>query len=80
MKTTATDLRTHLARYLDHVLETGESVELERRGRIVRISADAPVSKLSCLKKRDTIIGDPESLLQIDWTDTWSELDADSVS
>lgn len=80
MKTTATDLRAHLARYLDHVLATGEPIELERHGRIVRISADPPVSRLSRLKSRDTIVGAPESLIHVDWEHTWSELESDGVS
>ncbi len=80
MKTTATDLRAHLASYLDHLLATGESIELERNGHTIRITADAPANKLSRLTPRDTIIADAESLVHIDWTHTWSELESDSVS
>ena len=80
MKTTATDLRAHLARYLDHVLATGEPIELERHGRTVRITADPPVSRLARLKVRDTIVGAPESLVHMNWEHTWSGLESDDVS
>lgn len=72
MRTTTTELRMHLAKFLDRLLETGETIELERNGRIVRISTDPPTSKLSRLKRRDTIIGDPEEIVNTDWSDLWS--------
>jgi hypothetical protein len=43
-------------------------VEIERKGRIQCIVADPPPrSRLSGMKKRDFIVGDPEDLVEIDW-------------
>lgn len=72
MKTTVTDLRSHLYQYLDRVLEDGEIIEVERKGRIVKIIAESPPSKLGKLQKRNTIIGDPESIVHMDWSDEWN--------
>jgi antitoxin (DNA-binding transcriptional repressor) of toxin-antitoxin stability system len=77
MKTTTTELRMHLAKYLDHLLKTGETIELKRNGRIVRISADPPASSLSRLKRRDTIVGDPEGIVSTDWSGLWTGGDDD---
>lgn len=68
---TASKLRQDIYRLLDQVLETGVPLEIERKGRTLRIVADAPPSKLSNLKRRDCIIGDPEDLVEMDWSDTW---------
>ena len=73
MKTTATELRSNLYKYLDRLLETGEVLEIERKGRILRIVAEDAPPKLSRIRKKDTIIGDPETLIEIDWTDTWDQ-------
>jgi len=55
MKVTATALRAHLYRLLDSVLETGEPIEIERHGRILRIVADAPRRRLEDLPRRDSL-------------------------
>ena len=39
---TASKLREDIYRVLDHVLATGEPVEIERNGRRLRIVADEP--------------------------------------
>jgi antitoxin (DNA-binding transcriptional repressor) of toxin-antitoxin stability system len=72
MKTTATDLRNHLYSYLDKVLETGEPLEIERKGRILRIVSERAPSKISRLKPRDTLIGSVESLLDQEWSHEWN--------
>ncbi|MFP4564525.1 MAG: type II toxin-antitoxin system Phd/YefM family antitoxin [Spirochaetia bacterium] len=72
MKTTATDLRGNLYRYLDRVIENGEIIEIERKGRIVQITAVPRPSKLDNLKRRDTIVGDPEGIIDTDWSGIWN--------
>jgi hypothetical protein len=68
----ATDLRRDVYRLLDQVLETGVPIEIERRGRRVRIvpvgapSATARVRPLAGL-----IVGDPASLEHVDWSAEW---------
>ncbi len=71
MALTASKLRENVYRILDQVLETGVPVEIERGGKILRISAAEPPSKLANLKRRDCITGDPQELVHLDWTDEW---------
>ena len=68
---TPSALRANLYRILDQVLDTGEPVEITRKGRILRITAISP-SKLEQLKPHpDCINGDPEELVHMDWSDEW---------
>lgn len=75
MKVSATALRQNIYGILDEALETGEIVEVERKGRILKIvPEDAPVRRLAKLKKRNVIIGNPDDLIYMDWSSEWSEL------
>ncbi|MBI5477408.1 MAG: type II toxin-antitoxin system Phd/YefM family antitoxin [Deltaproteobacteria bacterium] len=68
----ATDLRKDIYRILDQVLESGRAVEVERNGKLIRISpADgvAPVDRLRPIP--GLIVGDPAALEHIDWTAEW---------
>ena len=69
-KITATRLRQEIYAVLDEILETGETVEIERKGRILRIVSDAPLTRLSKLKKRN-ITKDGDLLLGLDWSGEW---------
>lgn len=71
MPLTASKLRENVYRILDQVLETGVPVEIERGGKLLRISAAEPRSKLENLKRRDCIVGDPEDLVHLDWSGEW---------
>jgi hypothetical protein len=71
MTVTASKLRENVYRILDTVLETGEAVEVVRKGRVLRIVVDAPSSRLARLKKRNIIQGNPEDLVEIDWSKEW---------
>jgi prevent-host-death family protein len=69
---TATELRAHIFKILDQVIETGIPVEIVRKGRIVRLVADTPPSKLSKLVRRDEYIkGDSDDLVHVDWSSEW---------
>jgi antitoxin (DNA-binding transcriptional repressor) of toxin-antitoxin stability system len=72
MKMTASKLRQDIYRVLDQVLETGVPVEIERKGRILKIVPGAPMSKLDNLVERDCIVGDPEELVHLDWSSEWN--------
>ena len=73
MTVTASKLREDIYKILDTVLATGEPVKIERKGRVLRIVADPPPgSRLSRIKKRDFIVGDPEDLVEIDWSKEWN--------
>ena len=74
MKITASKLRENIYKILDQVLETGSPVEIERRGRKLRIvPGDArPRGKLARLERRPkVIVGDPEALVHLDWSGEW---------
>jgi prevent-host-death family protein len=74
MRVTASKLRADIYNILDETLKTGIPVEVVRNGRILRIVPESKPSKLSRLKKRDYIVGDPEDFVHMDWTNKWSEL------
>lgn len=77
MALTASRLRENVYQLLDQVLETGEPLEIERKGRLLRIIAvevdGVPrPSKLDRLTPRpDFIIGDPDDLIHMDWYEEW---------
>lgn len=67
----ASSLRENIYRILDQILETGVPIEIERRGRILKISPAEPVSKLANLKSHPYLRSDPEELVGFDWSDEW---------
>jgi antitoxin (DNA-binding transcriptional repressor) of toxin-antitoxin stability system len=71
MTVTASKLRENVYRILDSVLETGEVVEVVRKGRVLRIVTDTPSSRLARLKKRDCIRVNPDDLVEVDWSREW---------
>jgi hypothetical protein len=73
MRLTASKLRQDLYRVLDEILEKGIEVEIERRGKILRILPPEPSSKLSRLERRDCLRTDPEDLVHIDWSSEWKQ-------
>jgi hypothetical protein len=64
-------LRQNIYRLLDQVLETGQPIEILRKGRILQIVSKKSINKIQNLKKRSVIKGDPESIIHIDWFETW---------
>ena len=74
MKLSLTKARADLYKIVDRVLETGVPVEIERRGRKIRIVPVRPKSKLdNLLKHPGTIVGDPEEIVHLDWSEEWTE-------
>ncbi len=65
----STQLKENPYQILDNVVNNGQSVEIERKGRNLRIVLSKPRtrSKLMNLEPNDTIVWDPESIVQIDW-------------
>jgi hypothetical protein len=74
VRVTASKLRERLYRILDHALETGVPVEVIRKGKILKIVPEVKPDKLSRLKKRKCIVGDPDSIVHMDWLSEWTEL------
>lgn len=73
MGISASHLRQDVYRILDHVLETGEPVEIVRRGRTLRIiTVERPARTSRLVKRPDAVTGDPEDLVHLDWSDEWT--------
>lgn len=72
MTYTASKLRENIYNILDEILETGVPVEVERRGRRLRIvPVDAP-SKLDNLEPHPEYLAvDPETIVHLDWSGEW---------
>ena len=69
---TATQLRKDVYRLLDQVVDSGEVIEVKRKGKFIRIEPAERSHKLGSLKPHpDTICGDPEELVYMDWSDQW---------
>ena len=64
-------LRANLYRLLDHVLRTGEPIEIDRGGKKLLIVPKEKQAKLNNLLRRDVIVGDPEDLVHLDWSREW---------
>jgi antitoxin (DNA-binding transcriptional repressor) of toxin-antitoxin stability system len=72
MSVSASTLRSDLYRLLDRVLETGEPLVIERKGRRLRIVAEAAGSRLDRLPRRPgAVTGDPGDLAHLDWSQEW---------
>jgi antitoxin (DNA-binding transcriptional repressor) of toxin-antitoxin stability system len=67
----ASALRENIYRLLDEVLETGVPIEIERRGKILRIVPEKTRSKLDNLRPRPHLLTDPEELVHLDWSEEW---------
>lgn len=76
MPLTASRLRADIYRILDEILETGVPVDIERKGKMLRIVPVEPPSKLDNLRPRPYVVGDAEELVHLDWSAEW---DADAA-
>ncbi|QBQ53544.1 type II toxin-antitoxin system Phd/YefM family antitoxin [Nitrosococcus wardiae] len=64
-------LRANLYRILDYVLESGEPVEIERKGRRLRIVVEQG-GKLDLLKPHPEYLKTrPEDIVHMDWSQEW---------
>lgn len=57
---------------LDRVIATGQPLEINRKGKILRVTLDKKVRKLSHLRKRQVMTDDPESYVHLDWSKNWN--------
>ena len=71
MKVKATQLRANIFKILDHVAESGETVEVVRKGSVLKITPDRRNRKLGGLPRRKCVVGDPEDLVHVDWSAAW---------
>lgn len=70
---TATKLRQNLYRILDEILDSGIPVKINRKGEILKIVPEKKKSKLERLEEHRTIIGNPESIIDINFDSEWKE-------
>ncbi len=70
---TATQLRKDVYRLLDRVVDSGEIIEVNRKGTLIRIEP-VRANKLESLKGRPACIrGNPDDLAHMDWSDQWHQ-------
>ena len=68
----ASQLRKNIYKLLDKVAQTGIPIEIDRKGKRLRIISVKKPSKLDNIKKKDGILNcDPEELVHIDWSHEW---------
>jgi hypothetical protein len=73
MAISASKLRSNIYRLLDEVLETGQSLEIERNGKTLVIEPKEKESIWDRLPRREgAIVGDPDELIHIDWSSEWN--------
>jgi hypothetical protein len=71
-KVTATELRKNIYKLLDEVLASNIPLEVERKGkRLIIAAADREgwIERLDI--HADCIVGEPEELVHIDWSEEW---------
>lgn len=69
---TPSQLRQDIYRLIDHVLESGEPLEIERKGRRLRLVPDDSMDRLSRIRTHaGVIVGDPDDLVSVDWSAEW---------
>lgn len=71
MPITASALRQNIYKLLDRVIETGEPIEISRKGVLLQITPLEKQKKVHQLKTREIMTSDPESIVHIDWTHEW---------
>lgn len=73
MPMSATKLRADIYRVLDEILETGIPVDIERGGRLLRITPVKAPSKLDRLEPHPDFVagGTLDDLVHIDWSGEW---------
>ena len=71
MAITASELRMNVYQLLDEVLETGRPLEIERKGRLLKIVAEEGPKKLFRLKKHKCLETDPDAIVHLDWSQDW---------
>ncbi len=72
MPITASQLRADVYRLLDRVIETGEPLEIERNGVVLRLVPPRPTHWLDRMPRREVVVGDPEALAEVEWSGSWS--------
>jgi hypothetical protein len=71
-KVTATELRKNIYKLLDEVLSSNTPLEVERKGKRLIITPAGREARIERLQLHDDcIVGDPEELVHMDWSEEW---------
>lgn len=72
MAVSTSKLRSNIYKLLDKVLETGEPLEIERKGRKLKIIAAPAPDRLARLQAHKKYLpADPEDIVHVDWSGEW---------
>ena len=66
-----TEFRKNIYKLLDQVINTGIPIEIERKGKRIKIGPEKKMKKLDNLKRRELFKCDPNDLVHIDWSSEW---------
>jgi len=72
MSISVSAFRSNIYNMLDDVVKTGKPLELDRKGARLTIVPLEAKKKLDNLVKHCVIVGDPQSLVDLDCTEGWS--------
>jgi hypothetical protein len=73
MPISASALRGNIYKLLDQVLESGQPLEIERKGRLLKIIPEEQSTKFERLVRHTCLQGDPESIVHLDWSGEWHD-------
>lgn len=73
MSITASRLREDIYKILDQAIETGQPVEITRKGTVLHIVPEKRMSKLDNLRVRTVFVSDTDEIATMDWSSEWSE-------
>jgi hypothetical protein len=71
MAVNASTLRENIYRLLDQVLESGQPLDIERKGKLLRVIPVPEPSKMARLVRHECLRGDPEGIVHCDWSAEW---------
>lgn len=73
MLLSASSLRQNIYKILDRILATGIPVEIERKGRRLKIITLDNQSKIKNLKKRKVMNDRAQDYIHLDWQHEWKK-------
>jgi virulence-associated protein VagC len=68
-----TNLRKNIYQILADVMENGKTIEIQRKGKKAFITPAQKTSRLKNLKKQKALIGNPEDIVHIEWSEYWEK-------
>lgn len=72
MAKSASEVRANIYKLLDEVVETGVPLEIERKGKILRVMPPEDSSRLAKLARRDDFMKCAASdFVHMDWSEEW---------